>query len=878
MAFLKTLFDGNEREVIRLRRTAERVNALEPATAALTDEQLAAKTGEFRARLANGETVDDLLVEAFAVVREAGKRILGMRHFDVQLMGGHALHEGNVAEMRTGEGKTLVATLPVYLNALSGTGVHVVTVNDYLAKRDAEWMGPLYTGLGMTVGIIQHDLDSAQRREAYNCDITYVTNNEVGFDYLRDNMAWSLDQMVQRKLHYAIVDEVDSILIDEARTPLIISGQGHDATELYGQFAKIIPRLIKDEDFTVDEKSHAVPIAEPGVAKVEKMLGVSNLYDQRNLELTHQLNAALKAWHLFHKDQQYIVKDGEVVIVDEFTGRLMYGRRYSEGIHQAIEAKEGLLVRSEDQTLATITFQNYFRLYGKLAGMTGTAKTEEREFRDIYGLNVVVMPTNRSVARKDQADIVYRTENAKFEAVVDEIIAEHEKGRPVLVGTRSIEKSERLAMLLRRRGVECNVLNAKYHEQEAQIIKDAGVWGAVTIATNMAGRGVDIKLGEGVAAVGGLHIIGTERHESRRIDNQLRGRSGRQGDPGSTRFYIALDDELMRLFGAERIQKMMDFVKFTDETPIEAGILSRSIENAQSKVENHNYEIRKQVLEYDDVMNKQREVIYAERRRVLEGQPLRDFFVETLQTKVGDAVNSGAPPEEHPSEWDLPAILDEIQLIFPVKDRIGVSELEQLDRDAMKERLSELAVGAYEAKEAEVSPDIMRMIESQYIMLPIIDRLWVDHLYIMDALKAGIGLRGYGQKDPRVEYEKEAYEIFEDLKSNIADEAVKAVFSVRIEIEPEAAPEPVAVGANGASTAFEQLPTGQLIPQAAPHMDSAAAERLLGPAPRGPAENVHTNRDEAPAKAAGGMDKVGRNDLCPCGSGKKYKRCHGAAA
>ena len=666
MAFLKTLFDGNEREVIRLRKTAERVNALEPATAALSDEQLAAKTVEFRERLANGATVDDLLVEAFAVVREAGKRVLGMRHFDVQLMGGQALHEGNVAEMRTGEGKTLVATLPVYLNALTGAGVHVVTVNDYLAKRDAEWMGPLYTALGLTVGIIQHDLDSAQRREAYNCDVTYVTNNEVGFDYLRDNMAWSLDQMVQRKLHFAIVDEVDSILIDEARTPLIISGQGHDATELYASFAKIIPRLVKDEDFTVDEKAHAVPITEKGVAKVEKILGVSNLYDQRNLELTHQLNAALKAWHLFHKDQQYIVKDGEVVIVDEFTGRLMYGRRYSEGIHQAIEAKEGLLVRSEDQTLATITFQNYFRLYKKLAGMTGTAKTEEREFRDIYGLNVVVMPTNQPVARKDNADIVYRTENAKFEAVVDEIIAEHEKGRPVLVGTRSIEKSERLAMLLRRRGVECNVLNAKYHEQEAQIIKDAGVWGAVTIATNMAGRGVDIKLGEGVASIGGLHIIGTERHESRRIDNQLRGRSGRQGDPGSTRFYIALDDELMRLFGAERIQKMMDFVKFTDETPIEAGILSRSIENAQSKVENHNYEIRKQVLEYDDVMNKQREVIYAERRRVLEGQPLRDFFVETLRTKVSDAVNSGAPPEESiRAEWDLEAILDEIAAGLP---------------------------------------------------------------------------------------------------------------------------------------------------------------------------------------------------------------------
>jgi preprotein translocase subunit SecA len=878
MAFLKTLFDGNEREVARLRKTAERINALEPQIAALGDDALAAKTAAFRERLAAGATLDALLPEAFAVVREAGKRTLGMRHFDVQLMGGQVLHEGKVAEMRTGEGKTLVATLPVYLNALAGEGVHVVSVNDYLVKRDAEWMGPLYRALGLTVGIIQHDLEPAQRREAYAADITYVTNNEVGFDYLRDNMAWSLDQMVQRKLHYAIVDEVDSILIDEARTPLIISGQGHDATELYGQFAKVIPRLVLDEDFTVDQKAHAVPITEAGVAKVEKMLGVTNLYDQRNLELTHQLNAALKAWHLFHKDQQYIVKDGEVVIVDEFTGRLMYGRRYSDGIHQAIEAKEGLLVRSEDQTLATITFQNYFRLYGKLAGMTGTAKTEEREFRDIYGLDVVVMPTNLTVARKDLPDIVYRTENAKFDAVVDEIIAEHEKGRPVLVGTRSIEKSERLANLLRRRGVTCNVLNAKYHEQEAQIIKDAGVYGAVTIATNMAGRGVDIKLGEGVAEVGGLHIIGTERHESRRIDNQLRGRAGRQGDPGSTRFYIALDDELMRLFGAERIQKMMDFVKFTDETPIEAGILSRSIENAQSKVENHNYEIRKQVLEYDDVMNKQREVIYAERRSVLEGKPLREFFITTLEQKVSDAVDAGAPPDEHPSEWDLNVTLDELQLIFPVRDHITTKELEALDREGMKTRLGEVAVAAYEAKEAELTPEIMRMIESQYIMLPIIDRMWVDHLYVMDALKSGIGLRGYGQKDPRVEYEKEAYEIFEDLKTNIADEAVKAVFSVRVEqqpAEPQPQPELVAAGT------FEQLPSGEMVPQAAPRIDPVAAERLLGPAPRAVAEHVHTNREDAPTNGAGAANanaKVGRNDLCPCGSGKKFKRCHGTAA
>jgi preprotein translocase subunit SecA len=897
MTFLKTLFDGNERELVKLRRTVERVNALETSISVLSDEELRAKTDEFKARLQAGlaqdksekEMLDALLPEAFAVVREAGKRVLGMRHFDVQIMGGQALHEGNVAEMRTGEGKTLVATLPVYLNALTGKGVHVVTVNDYLAKRDAEWMGPVYNALGLTVGIIQHDLDHNTRKEAYNSDVTYVTNNEVGFDYLRDNMAWSLDQMVQRKLNFAIVDEVDSILIDEARTPLIISGQGHDATELYGQFAKIIPRLVKDEDFTVDQKSHAVPITEKGVAKVEKMLGVSNLYDQRNLELTHQLNAALKAWHLFHKDQQYIVKDGEVVIVDEFTGRLMYGRRYSDGIHQAIEAKEGLNVRSEDQTLATITFQNYFRLYDKLAGMTGTAKTEEREFREIYGLAVVVLPTNMPVRRKDNADIVYRSEEAKFNAVIDDIIAEHQKGRPVLVGTRSIEKSERLAMMLRRRGIECQVLNAKYHEQEAQIIKDAGIPGTVTIATNMAGRGVDIKLGEGVPQAGGLHIIGTERHESRRIDNQLRGRAGRQGDPGTTRFYIALEDELMRLFGQERLQKMMDFVKFTDETPIEAGILSRSIENAQSKVENHNYEIRKQVLEYDDVMNKQREIIYGERRRVLEGQSLRDFFVEALRRKTGYAVDAGAPEEEHPSEWKLQTILDEVEQLFPIKDDVSLADLEKLDRDGMKELLFNHAIAAYEEKEAEVTPEIMRMVESQYIMLPIIDRLWVDHLYIMDALKSGIGLRGYGQKDPRVEYEKEAYEIFEDLKNNIADEAIKAVFTIQIQLEPPPEEQQHAfpgAGTNGASLPqFEPLPSGSLAPQpvpepvGAPRMDPATAEKLLGPAPKYEATQLHTNRgDGEPAKPKQtAADKVGRNELCPCGSGKKYKKCHGAA-
>ncbi|HEV2261732.1 MAG TPA: preprotein translocase subunit SecA [Candidatus Rubrimentiphilum sp.] len=859
MALFKAIFDSNEREIGRLRRTVERVNALEPSISALSDDELQAKTPHFRERLGAGETLEDLLPAVFAVAREAAKRTVGMRHFDVQIMGGQILYEGRIAEMKTGEGKTLVATLPVYARALESRGVHVVTVNDYLARRDAEWMGPIYAMLGLSVGVIQHDLDPVQRRAAYNCDVTYVTNNEVGFDYLRDNMAWQVEDMVQRELYFALVDEVDSILVDEARTPLIISGQGTEPTELYEKFAQIIPRLKKDEDFTVDEKAHAVPITEAGVAKVEKMLGISNLYDQRNIELAHQLNAALKAWNLFHRDQQYIVKENEVIIVDEFTGRLMYGRRYSDGIHQAIEAKEGIKVRSEDQTLATITFQNYFRLYERLAGMTGTAKTEEREFRDIYGLDVVVIPTNMPMIRKDNSDIVYKSEAAKFKSVVDEIIAEHERGRPVLVGTRSIEKSEMLAAQLRRRGVECNVLNAKYHEQEAEIIKDAGQRGQVTIATNMAGRGTDIKLGDGIAQIGGLHIIGTERHESRRIDNQLRGRSGRQGDPGSTRFYVSLEDEVMRLFGGERMTNIMERVGFTDEAPIESGLVTKSLERAQSKVEAHNYEIRKHVLEYDDVMNKQREVIYGDRRAILEGTfDSREFMLQTLQAKVDSAVQGNAPENAHPAEWDLQEMLNELDLIFPIKQSLNVEDLEKKDREEIRRILHEKAVEAYEAKEREVTPEILRVVEQRYLLLPIIDRMWVDHLYVMDHLKSGIGLRGYGQIDPRVEYEKEAYDIFEDLKSNIADEAIKGIFRVVI----EQAPAQGALGNGLAGPSFEPIPSGQMIPQ-----------------PSRPRE-VRTNRDEGePAKPMHRAErKVGRNELCPCGSGKKYKKCHGAAA
>ena len=882
MAFLKSLVDGNERDVARLRRTARAVNAFDEQFSALPDAELQAKTAEFKNRLEQGEPLDAMLPEVFAVVREAGKRTVGMRHFDVQIMGGQVLYEGRIAEMKTGEGKTLVATLPVYARALEGRGVHVVTVNDYLARRDADWMGAIYQYLGLSVGVIQHGLDSAERRAAYNSDVTYATNNEVGFDYLRDNMAWQVEDLVQRELYFALVDEVDSILIDEARTPLIISGPSQEATELYEKFAQIIPRLKKTEDFTVDEKAHAVPITEAGVARVEKMLGVQNLYDQRNIELTHQLNAALRAWNLFHRDQQYIVKDGEVIIVDEFTGRLMLGRRYSDGIHQAIEAKEGIKVRGEDQTLATITFQNLFRLYEHLAGMTGTAKTEEREFRDIYGLDVVVVPTNMPMVRKDNSDIVYKSERAKFEAVVEEIIEEYKKGRPVLVGTRSIEKSELVAAMLRRKGVECNVLNAKYHEQEAEIIKDAGQDAQVTIATNMAGRGTDIKLGEGVARNGGLHIIGTERHESRRIDNQLRGRSGRQGDPGSSRFYVSLEDEVMRLFGGERMTNIMERVGFTDEQPIESGLVSKSIQRAQGKVEAHNYEIRKHVLEYDDVMNKQRSVIYADRRANLEGKfDSRTFMLQTLDAKVDEALEENAPENAHPSEWDLDEMLSALELVFPIKRTTNAADLAGKDREEIRRLLGAKAIEAYEAKEKEVTPEILRVVEQKYLLLPIIDRQWVDHLYVMDHLKTGIGLRGYGQKDPRVEYEKEAFEIFESLKNNIADEAVKGVFRVVI----EQGPPPQELQPYPPGPQFEPIPSGEVIPQPVTvggNVSSSGLEQILGPAP-GTGRRVqqfHTNKDdEEPAKPVQrDQPKVGRNEMCPCGSGKKFKRCHGAAA
>jgi len=632
LSFVKRILDSNERELRRLQRYVEAVNALEPKIQKLSNEDLRAKTGEFKQKLASGAKLNDLLPEAFAVVRESARRNVNMRHFDVQIMGGIVLHEGRIAEMRTGEGKTLVATLAAYLNALEGKGVHVVTVNDYLAKRDAAWMGPVYQALGLEVGFIQHFMEAPERRKMYTCDITYVTNNEVGFDYLRDNMAMSLEECVLRDLHYAIVDEVDSILIDEARTPLIISGMAEESTEQYVRFAQVAKKLTKDVDYTVDEKAHAVPLTEEGIAKAEKLLGIKNLFGDEHIEILHHLNAALKAKELFKRDVDYIVKDGEIIIVDEFTGRLMYGRRYSDGLHQAIEAKEGVKVRQEDQTLATITFQNFFRLYKKLAGMTGTAATEELEFQKIYNLDVVVIPTNRPMIRKDYPDVIYKTEKAKFDAIVKEIEDLYKQERPVLVGTRSIEKSEMLSQMLKKRGIPHQVLNAKYHEKEAEIIAQAGRSGMVTIATNMAGRGVDIILGgnppdpydqDKVKKLGGLHILGTERHESRRIDNQLRGRSGRQGDPGSSRFYVSLEDELMRLFGGDRLANIMNRIGVEDDMPIEHKWISKAIERAQARVESHHFEMRRQVLEYDDVMNKQREVIYSERRKILEGIDLR---------------------------------------------------------------------------------------------------------------------------------------------------------------------------------------------------------------------------------------------------------------
>lgn len=885
MGLLKNVIGGsNDSRLKKIRKIADEVEALEGQFAALGDKELAAKTEEFKKRHADGESLDDLLPEVFAQVREASKRVLGMRHFYVQLIGGIVLHQGRIAEMKTGEGKTLVATLAVCLNAITGKGVHVVTVNDYLAKRDSEWMGKLYAFLGFTVGLVIHEVTPEERREAYRCDIVYGTNNEFGFDYLRDNMVVHKDRMVQRDLYFAVVDEVDSILIDEARTPLIISGAGEKSTDMYTTVDRFVRQLKEEDDFTIDEKLKAINLTEQGVAKCEKAFNVQNLSDIENTELYHHINQALKANNMMKRDIDYVVKDGQVVIVDEFTGRLMVGRRYSEGLHQAIEAKESVKVERETRTLATITFQNYFRMYNKLSGMTGTAKTEEDEFQGIYSLDVVQIPTNKPMVRDDMNDMIYATEEGKFRAVVEEIKRVHQTGRPVLVGTVSVEKSERLSGMLVRTGVKHNVLNAKHHEKEALIIAQAGKKNAVTIATNMAGRGTDIILGgnpdfsaradmrledfteelieqafghaptddadilrarkryeellerhkksmqpehDDVVALGGLHIVGTERHESRRIDNQLRGRAGRQGDPGSSVFFISMSDDLMRLFGGERVQGFLTTVSKNDDIPIAAGLLTRQIESAQKRIEARNYEIRKNVLQYDDVMNKQRELIYSQRRMVLTGADVRENVVNMLSELIGEMVEVHCPKNVFPEEWDLSALTEFFNKIFLPR---GMSffkseEIEELTPEKVKERVLETALKIYELKEEEIEQggQSMREIE-RIILLRVVDEKWMAHIDAMDQLRQGIGLRAYGQRDPIIEYRNEGFDMFEEMVRDIQQDTLTMLFHVKLTSRPQQREAPPEV-----------------------------AKKVLD--------------------SSG--NKVGRNSPCPCGSGKKFKNCCG---
>ena len=785
LSFLQRLLgNNNAKEIKKMRAIADHINEIEPNYVKLSDANLVAKTDEFKRRLQKGETLDDILPEAFAVVREASKRVLGMRHFDVQLIGGICLHRGNIAEMRTGEGKTLVATLPVYLNALTGNGVHVVTVNDYLATRDSEQMGRLYNFLGLSTGLIVANLDYNQRKEAYACDITYGTNNEFGFDYLRDNMVSDVSQMVQRPLNYAIVDEVDSILIDEARTPLIISGPGQRSTDNYYKLAKIVPHLVKDEDYTIDEKQKTIAPTDSGIAKVEKMLGVENLYDAENIELNHLLGASLRAYAMMHRDTDYVVKDGEVVIVDEFTGRLMFGRRYSDGLHQAIEAKEGLKVERESQTLASITFQNYFRMYKKLAGMTGTAKTEEKEFIDIYGLEVLPIPPNKPLARVDLPDQIFKTKAAKYRAVVRNAVERHQTGQPILIGTTSITQSEELSDMLLRAGVPHKVLNAKHHEKEAEIVANAGQMGMVTIATNMAGRGTDITLGEGVPELGGLAILGTERHESRRIDNQLRGRAGRQGDPGSSQFFLSLEDDLMRIFGADNITGIMDKLGMEEDEPIEHSLITKSIERAQKKVEDHNYNIRKYVLEYDDVMNQQREVLYEQRRRILRNESLRDTINEMIDKLVTESVDAYADEKLYPEEWDYEGLYKHLSQYFLTEDIMTPQDMEEYSRQELLERLLEIAHAEYQDRVDMLGDAMFGQLEKA-IMLRVVDNKWMEHLDNMDMLREGIGLRAYGQKNPLVEYKFEAFDMFQNMIATIQDETIMALYKIRAQLIQE---------------------------------------------------------------------------------------------
>ena len=785
LSFLQMLLgNNNAKEIKKMRAIADHINEIEPNYVKLSDANLVAKTDEFKRRLQKGETLDDILPEAFAVVREASKRVLGMRHFDVQLIGGICLHRGNIAEMRTGEGKTLVATLPVYLNALTGNGVHVVTVNDYLATRDSEQMGRLYNFLGLSTGLIVANLDFNQRKEAYACDITYGTNNEFGFDYLRDNMVSDVSQMVQRPLNYAIVDEVDSILIDEARTPLIISGPGQRSTDNYYKLAKIVPHLVKDEDYTIDEKQKTIAPTDSGIAKVEKMLGVENLYDSENIELNHLLGASLRAYAMMHRDTDYVVKDGEVVIVDEFTGRLMFGRRYSDGLHQAIEAKEGLKVERESQTLASVTFQNYFRMYKKLAGMTGTAKTEEKEFIDIYGLEVLPIPPNKPLARIDLPDQIFKTKAAKYRAVVRNAVERHQTGQPILIGTTSITQSEELSDMLLRSGVPHKVLNAKHHEKEAEIVADAGQMGMVTIATNMAGRGTDITLGEGVPELGGLAILGTERHESRRIDNQLRGRAGRQGDPGSSQFFLSLEDDLMRIFGADNITGIMDKLGMEEDEPIEHSLITKSIERAQKKVEDHNYNIRKYVLEYDDVMNQQREVLYEQRRRILRNESLRDTINEMIDKLVTESVDAYADEKLYPEEWDYEGLYKHLSQYFLTEEIMSSQDMEEYSRQELLERLLEIAHAEYQDRVDMLGDAMFGQLEKA-IMLRVVDNKWMEHLDNMDMLREGIGLRAYGQKNPLVEYKFEAFDMFQNMIAAIQDETIMALYKIRAQLIQE---------------------------------------------------------------------------------------------
>ena len=785
LSFLQRLLgNNNAKEIKKMRAIADHINEIEPNYVKLSDANLVAKTDEFKRRLHKGETLDDILPEAFAVVREASKRVLGMRHFDVQLIGGICLHRGNIAEMRTGEGKTLVATLPVYLNALTGNGVHVVTVNDYLATRDSEQMGRLYNFLGLSTGLIVANLDFNQRKEAYACDITYGTNNEFGFDYLRDNMVSDVSQMVQRPLNYAIVDEVDSILIDEARTPLIISGPGQRSTDNYYKLAKIVPHLVKDEDYTIDEKQKTIAPTDSGIAKVEKMLGVENLYDSENIELNHLLGASLRAYAMMHRDTDYVVKDGEVVIVDEFTGRLMFGRRYSDGLHQAIEAKEGLKVERESQTLASVTFQNYFRMYKKLAGMTGTAKTEEKEFIDIYGLEVLPIPPNKPLARIDLPDQIFKTKAAKYRAVVRNAVERHQTGQPILIGTTSITQSEELSDMLLRAGVPHKVLNAKHHEKEAEIVADAGQMGMVTIATNMAGRGTDITLGEGVPELGGLAILGTERHESRRIDNQLRGRAGRQGDPGSSQFFLSLEDDLMRIFGADNITGIMDKLGMEEDEPIEHSLITKSIERAQKKVEDHNYNIRKYVLEYDDVMNQQREVLYEQRRRILRNESLRDTINEMIDKLVTESVDAYADEKLYPEEWDYEGLYKHLSQYFLTEEIMSSQDMEEYSRQELLERLLEIAHAEYQDRVDMLGDAMFGQLEKA-IMLRVVDNKWMEHLDNMDMLREGIGLRAYGQKNPLVEYKFEAFDMFQNMIAAIQDETIMALYKIRAQLIQE---------------------------------------------------------------------------------------------